>query len=363
LFEIGPPPIILFVIPPIGASLTLEIKGGARLYASFTPPYFEELSLSLVGFNITNPSESQEEIVGKVFIATTAKAGFEMYLTLTATLSLLVAKISGYLKGSIGLEANGKARAGIVAKWSRKNGLEITDGELSIEAMAQFLAKLSGGIRVFLDLWLAEIDIWEEEIDIASITFGDSYKVGITLPISFKDGTPEIGAFDENALTFPDLSSESEQQKIIKQGAMEDEEMKPPPPPSQAEAIVKIRSLDSGPIFTAVLDMNADEIRTLSNWGLVSRDTYVSWLLKKFKDMSWGQAVAAGKEKDSMDFESLKAGIPNMKDNVFLSKEVMQERAVSNFIKDHPLFVRQNGKSIVENLLKSEANQEATIYD
>ena len=62
MFEIGPPPIILFVIPPIGASLTLEIDGGARIYASFTPPYFEELTLSLIGFNITNPSESQEEI-------------------------------------------------------------------------------------------------------------------------------------------------------------------------------------------------------------------------------------------------------------------------------------------------------------
>ncbi len=361
LFEIGPPPIILFVIPPIGASLTLEIDGGARIYASFTPPYFEELSLSLIGFNITNPSENQGEIVGKVFIATTAKAGFEMYLKLTATLSVLIAKISGYLKGSIGLEANGKARAGIEAKWSRKNGLEITDGELSIEAMAQFLAKLSGGIRVYLDLWLAEIDIWEEEIDIASVRFGDSYKVGIKLPISFKDGTPEIGSFDKDALTFPELSSESEQQKIIKQGAMEDDSMKPPPPPSQAEATAKVKSLDSGPVFTAVLDMDADEIRSLSNWGLISRDTYISWLLTKYKDMGWGQPIAAAKAKDNIDFEVLKRELPKVSDNMFVSREMIQEKAVSNFIEDHPLFVRRFGKSIIVNLLKSESNKEATI--
>jgi len=359
LFEIGPPPIILFVIPPIGASLTLKIEGGAKVYASFTPPYFEELSLSLIGFNITNPAESQEEIIGKVFIATTAKAGFELYLKLTATLSVLVAKISGYLKGSIGLEANGKARAGIAAKWSRKNGLEITDGEISIEAMAQFLAKLSGGIRVYLDLWLAEIDIWEEEIDIASVKFGDSYKVGMTLPLSIKDGTPEIGDIDQKALTFPDLSSESEQQKIIKQGAMEDDSMKPPPPPSEAEATAKVKTLDSGSIFTTVLNMEADEIRGLSNWGLISRDTYVTWLKNKYKNMSWGQPTAAALAKDNSDFENLKSDLSKMSDNMFVSKEVMQEKAVSDFIDEHPLFIRKNGKSVVENLLKSEI----TTYD
>lgn len=241
LFEIGPPPILLFVMPPIGAALMLEIDGGVRIYAAFTPPYFDELSLSLNGFDLTHPEESQANIVGKMYIATSARAGIEMYLKLTATLSVLVAKVAGYLKGAAALELNGKARAGIEAKWSQQNGLEIQDGELSFEAMAQFMARLSGGLRVYLDFWLAQVDIWQKEIDIASVKFGDGYKVGLKLPVTLKDGILEFGSINEKALEFPDLSSQSQQMKLAKQAAQAGNDIKPP----SASSLDKARKMQS----------------------------------------------------------------------------------------------------------------------
>ncbi|MDH7444129.1 eCIS core domain-containing protein [Aquimarina sp. 2201CG14-23] len=341
LFKIGPPDIILFALP-IGVSLTLGIEGRADLYASFMPPYFEELQLSFDNFNLTKP-EDNTEIAGKIIVAMSGKAGVKLSLTLSATLSALIAKVTGSLIGSIGLEANALATAELGAKWSNANGLEIEKGEISLEADAQFLAELKGKIRVYLDLWLAEIDIWEEELEIAKVKFGDSLKVGFKLPLSTENGELKAGEINKDSFTYPDISSDSEQQKIVEQGAKEDEKVKPPPPPSKEEAVAAVRKLDEGPVdFWNVLTMDADQARALVAFNWITRDTYIMWLKTKHAKIDWSDAVAMGRRKDKADFENFKAEVRGMEQGF------MRIMKVSKFKKDHFLFSQSKKNEIMQ---------------
>jgi len=236
------------------------------------------------------------------------RAGLEAYLTLKATLSVLVAKVEGRLTGSIALEASGDALLTVGARWSRSDGLEIEEGKLAIEADAQFVAKLVGGIRVYLDLWLAEIDIWEEELKIADVEFGPAIKVGLALPVAMKDGELETGKLDQNAFQYPDISSEQGQQKLVKDAASQDEKVKEPPPPSKEEAINALRRLDAGPISTwDVIFMDADEARERVASSDISRDSYITWLRFKHKQIDWSEAIAIGSRRDRAEFEQFKA--------------------------------------------------------
>jgi hypothetical protein len=334
IFEVKPPPIILFAIPPIGASLTLKIKGGARVYASLVPPRIQELSLELIGLNLTNPDDNAE-IVGLIAIGMSGKGGFELYLTLTATLSLLgVANVSGSLKGSVGLEANADAKADLKARWSKAKGLTLEKGELSVDAKAQFLAKLVGQIRVYLDLWLAEIDIWEEELEIASVSFGDQYDVGFKVPMLMDDGELKAGELNENSFEHPDLTSESEQQKLVKQAASEDEKVKPPPPPSKEEALRAVNRLKAGSIEVwEVLTMDGDEARGRVALGWITRDTYVMWLKTKHNRLDWTEVAALSLQKDNIDFEEAKNKLRNTEGNMYA-----RFLKAGSFVDDHRFF-------------------------
>ncbi|WP_299441112.1 DUF4157 domain-containing protein [uncultured Aquimarina sp.] len=339
LFKIGPPDIILFALP-IGVSLTLGIEGRADIYASFIPPYFKELQLSFDNFNLTKPEENTE-IAGKIIVAMSGKGGVKLSLTLSATLSALIAKVTGSLIGSIGLEVNAEALAELGAKWSNENGLEIEKGEISLEADAQFLAELKGKIRVYLDLWLAEIDIWEEELEIAKVKFGDSLKVGFKLPLSTENGELKAGEINKDSFTYPDVSSDSEQQKIVEQGAKQDEKVKEPPPPSKEEAVAAVRKLDAGPVdFFNALTMDADQARVLVTFNWITRDTYILWLKLNHPKIDWSQPTAVGRKKDEADFESFKGEIKGMPQGFF------RIARVANFKEDHYLFTKSKKNEI-----------------
>ncbi|MFD2565656.1 eCIS core domain-containing protein [Aquimarina rubra] len=339
LFKIGPPDIILFALP-IGVYLTLGIEGRADLYASFTPPYFKELQLSFNNFNLTKPEENTD-IEGKIIIAMSGKGGFTLGLTLKATLSALIAKVEGSLTGNIGLEANAEAKAELGAKWSNKNGLEIKKGEISLEANAQFIAELIGKIRVYLDLWLAEIDIWEEKLEIAKVKFGDSLKIGFKLPISTENGELKAGEINKDSFEYPDISSDSKQQKLVEQGAKQDDKVKPPPPPSKEEAVRAVRKLDAGPVdYWKVATLDGDEARALVALNWIARDTYIMWLKIKHSKIDWSEAVAMGRRRDNADFESLKGEVQGMEQGF------LRMGMIAKFKKDHFLFTKSNTNKI-----------------
>lgn len=349
LFSFSPPEIILFALP-IGVSLTLKIKGGAWLYGSLQPPRVEQIILALKDFNLSKPEENTGEIIGTIIIGASGNAGFALSLSLTATLSALVAKVSGTLTGSLGLDAVGKATAELTASWSPASGLELRESLISLEAKAQFLAKLEGSIRVYLDLWLAEIDIFEESIEIASIRFGPELAIGMKLPISMEDGRLKLGELNKNAFEYPDVTSPSKQSELVEQAAKQDEKLKPPPPPSKEEAIAAVRRLRSGSTDWDIVfrEERGDEFfstKNLADWNLISRDTYVAWLRHQHDAIDWSDVATISRERDQKDYEKLKNRLADRSGREQLPlpwRRLAVDGLIDDFIDDHFLFIRDN---------------------
>ena len=343
IFEVHPPDVVLFVIPPIGASLTLGVKGGAYLWADYELPHVKKLILELNDVNLTTPDDNVE-IIGTLQIGASAKGGLELYLTLIATLSvLLVAKVSGELTGSIGVEASGDVDATLVARWSKLKGLSLDKGELSVSAKAQFLAKLTGKLRVYIDLWLTEIGIWEESLDIASVKFGEGFEIGFKIPIGMKDGGLHTEDLNEKSFTVPNVDNDTEKQRLVHDATSEDPKVKPPPPPSIENAIAAINRLPPGPLdYDIVVKLSAEDAKTLVDFGWIVRDTYLKWLSFKYPKIEWNQVAVAAAQKDDKDFESVK---PVVRDGWL---ETTRGWVVDGFGEDHFLFKINHPEKIKE---------------
>ncbi|MCP4374416.1 MAG: DUF4157 domain-containing protein [Deltaproteobacteria bacterium] len=353
LFKIATPEIILFALP-IGASLTVKLVGRANLYGSLQPPRVEQILIRLEGLNLSRPEEESGKAIGRVVLSASANAGLKLIVDLIATLSVLIAKVRGILSGSIGIDAMAKGEASLEARWTRSGGLELTAGNIKLEASAQFLAELQGKIRVFLDLWLTEIDIFEESITIASARFGPTWQVGVNLPITFENEQIKLGELNKDAFDFPDMSSTSKQMEYGEQAVKQDEKLKEPPPPSKEKARRIIRKLPSGSISWGIVDrpLRNDylfSMDVLTDMNLISRDTYLMWLWKKHGKIDWSDVESISAQRDHLDSERVKAqlvpGDSQSSVELYWSR-LVDRRNIKAFAKDHILFAGRSQSQI-----------------
>ncbi|MCP4368580.1 MAG: DUF4157 domain-containing protein [Deltaproteobacteria bacterium] len=353
LFKIATPEIILFALP-IGASLTVKLVGRANLYGSLQPPQVEQILIRLEGLNLSKPERESGKAIGRVVLSASANAGLKLIVDLIATLSVLIAKVKGILSGSIGIDAMAKGKASLEARWTRSGGLELTAGNIKLEASAQFLAELKGKIRVFLDLWLTEIDIFEESITIASARFGPTWQVGVNLPITFENEQIKLGELNKDAFDFPDMSSTSKQMEYGKQAVEQDEKLKKPPPPSKEKARRIIRKLPSGSISWGIVNrpLRNDylfSMDVLTDMNLISRDTYLIWLWKKHGKIDWNEVESISGQRDHLDSERLKAqlvpGDSQSSVELYWSR-LVDRRNIKAFAKDHILFAGRSQSQI-----------------
>ncbi len=349
------PPIILFTIPAVGASLQLKIRTSLKREGYFKAPYFKALSIAIKNFNLTNPKDDFK-LDGFVIVAMSGGGGIFASLNLQATMTIgFVGKISGGLDGSVGVEAGLGAEACLNLTWSNVDGLQIEDGRLTLKGFAQFLAKLKGKIRVYLDLWLAEIDIWEEKLEIASVYFGVKQQLSLEMPVSMRSGKLEGGQFAEDNLSFPDITSTEKQQSLAKEAVEQDSKVAPPPPPSKEEATKVVRGLPSGRINTGIKSLDADQIKLIypakmvkRNWAedvisrhlkeanYATRDSYLYWLNHRYTEMDWSEPRAVGIKRDRAELEQLKYLIRN--------NDVSEKKArsmVKKFKRDHSYFTNE----------------------
>jgi hypothetical protein len=267
---------------PIGVTLDLTIEAGASIYAALYPPRVESILLKLDNFNLSHPESNPGSIGCSIAIGASAQAGLALSLTLTAELSLAkVAKIKGVLEGSIGLDAVAQGVATLGGSWSQANGLQLDNGAINLCGSARFLAKLTGSVRAYLDLWLTTITLYSSgKIDIASVEFGDEIGIGMNLPVNFEDGQLKLGEPNEEALQYPDVTSDENRKTWVKGAVQSDEKFQPPPPPSKENAIIAVKKLPAGPIDHATANKREPTVLFLDlestiDFGFISRDTYL----------------------------------------------------------------------------------------
>jgi hypothetical protein len=306
---------------PIGR-ISVFIKWWLRTYAKLYLPRLQKISLSVNNFDLAAIGDAEAPAAGgetvpqgalkaDVEFFTKAKAGIEAGASIGIKGELLyIIEATAEICGNVALEGEltGIIKAGLT--WVPGGGLTFGNLTVGLTGSAYFLATLDGKFRVYLDLWLTEIDILNESLPIGEAKFGTEQTLALGLTGKMgEENRPQFDPVDKNALKgLPDLSSTSAKGDLLKEAAgSKNSEFKDPEPPSLEKAISVVRQLPSGPIIRSLmknLDKGKEAAKInedIEEWNRqveaagwshakkekLSRDTYLDWLSTRFPTLDW----------------------------------------------------------------------------
>ena len=208
--EIIPFPTIEFPLAGIpGLSVSAFIGGGVHFKFNWQPLILKDLSLDFKETNIKDLASVSLEIMGSVG----SSAHAEVYLKIEAGLKAraAIAVLTGSLAGEAGLGLDAEAGGKVDATWDMEKGLKFKEIRAFLNVEPKAIFRLTGNVKVDLDLWIAKVNIYEHEWVLAEKQLDLS---GITLkldfPIKFKEtGEVELPEYDKMNVVQPDFKGDA----------------------------------------------------------------------------------------------------------------------------------------------------------
>ena len=199
LFKVPTIEIPIFAIPlgTKSVGLVAMITGGVDLFAGVGPGTLQELGLEVK----YNPDHEEDTtITGHGAFVIPANAGLRLFVRAGLGVSVAVASASGNIEigGSLGLEA--EARADVTVNWSPKTGLEL-NAEASISAQPKFKLDISF-VLALEAFWVYEYE-WRKVLK--EFEYGSGLKIGVALPIHYKEGEPFKLSLDDAKFEVPKI--------------------------------------------------------------------------------------------------------------------------------------------------------------
>ncbi|MGD8777781.1 MAG: DUF4157 domain-containing protein [Ignavibacteria bacterium] len=199
LFKLPTIEIPIFAIPlgTKSVGLVAMITGGVDLFAGVGPGTLKELGLEVK----YNPDHEEDTTIsGKGLFVIPADAGVRLFARAGLGVSIAVASASGNIEigGSLGLEA--EARAEVNVNWTPKTGLEL-DAEASVSAQPKFKLDISF-VLALEAFWIYEYE-WRKVLK--EFEYGSGLKIGVALPIKYKEGEPFKLSLDDAKFEIPDI--------------------------------------------------------------------------------------------------------------------------------------------------------------
>ncbi len=187
--EIIPFPTIEFPLAGIpGLSVSAFIGGGVHFKFNWQPLILKDLSLDFKETNIKDLASVSLEIMGSVG----SSAHAEVYLKIEAGLKAraAIAVLTGSLGGEAGLGLDAEAGGKVDATWDMEKGLKFKEIRAFLNVEPKAIFRLTGNVKVDLDLWIAKVNIYEHEWVLAEKQLDLS---GITLKLDFPIQFNETG--------------------------------------------------------------------------------------------------------------------------------------------------------------------------
>ena len=192
-----------------GLSVSAFIGGGVHFKFNWQPLILKDLSLDFKETNIKDLASVSLEIMGSVG----SSAHAEVYLKIEAGLKAraAIAVLTGSLAGEAGLGLDAEAGGKVDATWDMEKGLKFKEIKAFLNVEPKAIFRLTGNVKVDLDLWIAKVNIYEHEWVLAEKQLDLS---GITLkldfPIKFKEtGEVELPEYDKMNVEQPDFKGDA----------------------------------------------------------------------------------------------------------------------------------------------------------
>lgn len=203
LFRIGLDiPIVGLAVAGQRVGIFATIAGAAQLSAYFGPAELREVRLGVVW----NPDHQEDTTVtGHAALHLPAGAGVRLSVSaaLGAGIPLVSARLGLEIGGQLGIEA--VIGASLDVAWTPSTGLVL---ETVAEAYAEptFRFDVTGFASVDLDLLLRTINLYEERWELAAFEYGSGLRLGMRLPITYREGEPFEPSLSDVEFDVPDIN-------------------------------------------------------------------------------------------------------------------------------------------------------------
>jgi peptidoglycan hydrolase-like protein with peptidoglycan-binding domain len=192
-----------------GLSVSAFIGGGVHFKFNWQPLILKDLSLDFKETNIKDLASVSLEIMGSVG----SSAHAEVYLKIEAGLKAraAIAVLTGSLAGEAGLGLDAEAGGKVDATWDMEKGLKFKEIRAFLNVEPKAIFRLTGNVKVDLDLWIAKVNIYEHEWVLAEKQLDLS---GITLkldfPIQFQEtGEVKLPEYEAMNVQKPDFTGDA----------------------------------------------------------------------------------------------------------------------------------------------------------
>lgn len=184
------------------AGLFATLSGGLDASASIGPGTLEDAHISVT----YNPShEEQTTVEGGARLHIPAAAGLRLSGRAGIGLGLPGISATGNIEvgGRLGLE--GAVDTGITVSWSPARGLVIdAHGEFTVQPAFTF--DISGIALVEAGAFGFSVELYRQQWNLASFTFGSNLTFGIRFPIHYEEGKPFQISTDDIQFIAPEIN-------------------------------------------------------------------------------------------------------------------------------------------------------------
>jgi hypothetical protein len=177
------------------------IGGDLKLVAGIGPAQINDIALDVT----YNPShEDQAHVVGTATFHMPADAGLELgvHAAIGAGIPIVSAQAGIELSGKLGVEA--ALNVPLTVDWTPIAGLVI-DAPISVTLSPMFTFAVNGYVLVEADLLFTSIELYRKDWNLASLSVGSGYELGMTMPFHYAEGEPFNPSLDDIQLTYPDI--------------------------------------------------------------------------------------------------------------------------------------------------------------
>jgi len=183
---------------PIVPGIVAEVGGGLNAVAGIGPGVIDKLELGIT----YNPAHEEDtRITGGAHLRIPADAGLRLSARAGIGLGVTGVSVTGGLEigGTLGIQ--GALEAGVDINWTPKEGLTLA-ATLSMYAQPCFTFSVAG----YVNAQALGFSVYYQSWDLAALTLGSDYRVGIILPLRYQKGEFSGLSLDDVKFIVPDIS-------------------------------------------------------------------------------------------------------------------------------------------------------------
>ncbi len=204
IFSIGLDiPIVGVAVAGQRIGIFATINGGLDAEAGIGPG---KLVDTKIGVTYNPDDEDATKVTGSAKFQVPASAGLRLFVNggLGAGIPVVSATAGLEIGGKLGLKGLAEAEANV--EWTPSAGIELK-ATGSVKISPSFLFDITGFCKVEANLLLKKIELYNKRWKLGGFEYGSGLELGLTFPITYKQGEEFNPSFEQVKLTYPKIEA------------------------------------------------------------------------------------------------------------------------------------------------------------